>query len=60
MTSMLPPVSKIKTKGAPKCHRSKKSTKRDPLYFEHVDASLRHPDKTHVLQKQKTSWRPKV
>jgi len=40
MTSMLPPVSKIKTKGATKSHRSKKSTKRDPLYFEHVDAFI--------------------
>jgi len=34
MTSMLPPASKIKTKGAPKSHRSKKSTKRDPSYFD--------------------------
>jgi len=40
MTSMLPPASKIKTKGGPKSHRSKKSTKRDPSYFEHVDAFI--------------------
>ncbi|XP_027940169.1 uncharacterized protein LOC114194244 [Vigna unguiculata] len=40
MTSMLPPPSKVKTKGAAKSHRSKKSTKRDPSYFEHVDAFI--------------------
>ena len=40
MTSMLPPSSKIMTKGAPKSHRSNKSTKRDPSYFEHVNAFI--------------------
>ncbi|XP_027940130.1 uncharacterized protein LOC114194217 [Vigna unguiculata] len=40
MTSMLPPPSKVKTKGAAKSHRSNKSTKRDPSYFEHVDAFI--------------------
>jgi len=40
MTSMLPPVSKIKMKGAPKSHLSKNSTKRDPLYFEHVESKV--------------------
>jgi len=40
MTSMLPLMSKIKMKGAPKSHRSKKSTKRDPSYFEHVEAFI--------------------
>ncbi|XP_027926093.1 uncharacterized protein LOC114183319 [Vigna unguiculata] len=40
MTSMLLPPSKVKTKGAAKSHRSKKSTKRDPSYFEHVDAFI--------------------
>ena len=40
MASMLPPPSKVKTKGAAKSHRSKKSTKRDPSYFEHVDAFI--------------------
>jgi len=40
MTSMLSSSSKVKTKGAPKSHRSKKSTKRDPSYFEHVDAFI--------------------
>jgi len=40
MTSMLPPTSKIKTKGGPKSHRSKKSIKCDPSYFEHVDAFI--------------------
>jgi len=40
MTSMLPLASKIKTKDGPKSHRSKKSTKRDPSYFEHVDAFI--------------------
>jgi len=54
MTSMLLPASKIKMKCAPKSYRSKKSTKRDPSYFEHVDAFIQE-DKTHVLQKQKTS-----
>ena len=33
MTSMLPPPSKVKTKGVAKSHKSKKSTKRDPSYF---------------------------
>jgi len=43
--SMLLLASKIKTKGAPKSYWSQKSLKRDPSYFEHVDAfieNLRH------------------
>jgi len=37
---MFPPPKKVKTKGAPKGLESKKdkSTKGDPLYWEHVDA----------------------
>ncbi|XP_004509993.1 PKS-NRPS hybrid synthetase cheA-like [Cicer arietinum] len=45
-TSMCPPVDKVKTKGAPKKGKSKiskrdKSTKRDPSWWEYVDASVR-------------------
>ena len=38
--SMFPPPSKVKTKGAPKkgLKRSERSTKRDPSYWEYVDA----------------------
>ncbi|KAH1232418.1 hypothetical protein GmHk_09G025079 [Glycine max] len=38
--SMCPPPSKVNTKGAPKkpMKRSQRSTKRDPSYWEHVDA----------------------
>ncbi|XP_012570222.1 uncharacterized protein [Cicer arietinum] len=43
---MCPPVDKVKTKGAPKKGKSKiskrdKSTKRDPSWWEYVDASVR-------------------
>ncbi|XP_027189389.1 uncharacterized protein [Cicer arietinum] len=43
---MFPPVAKVKTKGAPKKGKSKvskrdKSTKRDPSWWEYVDASVR-------------------
>jgi len=39
MTSMCPPVDKVKTKGSQKekAKRFALSTKRDPSYFEHVD-----------------------
>ncbi|XP_004506468.1 uncharacterized protein [Cicer arietinum] len=45
-TSMCPPVDKVKTKGAPKKGKSKiskrdKSIKRDPSWWEYVDASVR-------------------
>ncbi|XP_004512852.1 uncharacterized protein [Cicer arietinum] len=45
-TSMCPPVDKVKKKGAPKKGKSKiskrdKSTKRDPSWWEYVDASVR-------------------
>jgi len=40
MTSMLLHANKIKTKGGPKSHQSKESTKHDPSYFEHVDAFI--------------------
>jgi len=42
MTSMVPPMLKVKTKGAQnkKVHRSKWSTKRDLFYFEHVDTFI--------------------
>nr|XP_027188670.1 uncharacterized protein LOC101493161 [Cicer arietinum] len=45
-TSMFPSVAKVKTKGAPKKGKSKvskrdKSTKRDPSWWEYVDASVR-------------------
>ncbi|KAL5128565.1 putative protein FAR1-RELATED SEQUENCE 10 [Glycine soja] len=38
--SMCPPLSKVNTKGAPKksMKRSQRSTKRDPSYWEYVDA----------------------
>jgi len=38
--SMCPPPSKVNTKGAPKkpMKRSQRSTKRDPSYWEYVDA----------------------
>jgi len=40
MTQIVPLMQKVKTKGAQKSkvHRSEGSTKRDPSYFEHVDA----------------------
>ncbi|XP_073223516.1 uncharacterized protein [Cicer arietinum] len=46
---MCPPVAKVKTKGAPKKGKSKvskrdKSTKRDPSWWEYVDASVRCSD----------------
>jgi len=39
-TSMIAPMHKVKTKGAQKtrAYRFERSTKRDPSYFEHVDA----------------------
>ncbi|XP_047149552.1 uncharacterized protein LOC124821675 [Vigna umbellata] len=39
MTSMIPPLDKVNTKGAQKkkLQRTERSTKRDPSYFEHVD-----------------------
>ncbi|XP_052728537.1 uncharacterized protein LOC108327432 [Vigna angularis] len=39
MTSMIPLLHKVKTKGAQKkkLQRTERSTKRDPSYFEHVD-----------------------
>ncbi|XP_004489484.1 uncharacterized protein [Cicer arietinum] len=48
-TSMCPSVGKVKTKGAPKKGKSKiskrdKSTKRDPSWWEYVDASVRCSD----------------
>jgi len=52
-TSMCPPPSKVKTKGALKkvMKRSKRSTKRDPSYWEYVDAY-------HSVQNSNTSDRP--
>ncbi|XP_052723783.1 uncharacterized protein LOC128193738 [Vigna angularis] len=40
MTSMVPPLHKVKTKGAQKskAQRRERSTTREPSYFEHVDA----------------------
>ncbi|KAH1233901.1 hypothetical protein GmHk_09G026233 [Glycine max] len=40
MNSMYPPLEKVKTKGAPKkpLAKQQKSTKRDPSYWEYVDA----------------------
>ncbi|XP_052734040.1 uncharacterized protein LOC128196599 [Vigna angularis] len=40
LTSMVPPLHKVKTKGAQKSKvkRSERSTTRDPSYFEYVDA----------------------
>ena len=45
MTSMCPPIVKVKTKGAPKKGKCKvsdkeKSTRREPSWWERVDASL--------------------
>ncbi|KAH1265974.1 Protein FAR1-RELATED SEQUENCE 5 [Glycine max] len=52
-TSMCPPPTKVKTKGAPKkvMKRSERSTKRDPSYWEYVDAY-------HSVQNSNTSVRP--
>ncbi|KAH1254321.1 hypothetical protein GmHk_04G010785 [Glycine max] len=52
-TSMCPPPTKVKTKGAPKkvMKRSKRLTKRDPSYWEYVDAY-------HLVQNNNTSVRP--
>ncbi|KAL5128022.1 Protein FAR1-RELATED SEQUENCE 5 [Glycine soja] len=52
-TSMCPPPTKVKTKGAPKkvMKRSERSTKRDPSYWEYVDAY-------HLVQNSNTSVRP--
>ncbi|KAH1227765.1 Protein FAR1-RELATED SEQUENCE 5 [Glycine max] len=51
-TSMCPPPPKVKTKGAPKkvMKRSERSTKRDPSYWEYVDAY-------HSVQNSNTSVR---
>ncbi|XP_014500488.1 PKS-NRPS hybrid synthetase CHGG_01239-like [Vigna radiata var. radiata] len=40
LTSMVPPLDKVKTKGAKKrkVQRTERSTTRDPSYFEYVDA----------------------
>ncbi|XP_028220363.1 uncharacterized protein LOC114402006 [Glycine soja] len=50
---MCPPPSKVKTQGAPKkvLKRSERSTKRDPSYWEYVDAY-------HSVQNSNTSVRP--
>ncbi|KAH1262010.1 hypothetical protein GmHk_02G004730 [Glycine max] len=52
-TSMCPPPTKVKTKGAPKkvMKRSERSTKRDPSYWEYVDAY-------HSVQNSNTLVRP--
>ncbi|XP_028185920.1 uncharacterized protein LOC114372519 [Glycine soja] len=52
-TSMCPPPTKVKTKGALKkvMKRSKRSIKRDPSYWEYVDAY-------HSVQNSNTSVRP--
>ncbi|XP_028201811.1 uncharacterized protein LOC114385990 [Glycine soja] len=52
-TSMCPPPTKVKTKGAPKkvMKRSKRSTKRDPSYWEYVNAY-------HSIQNSNTLVRP--
>jgi len=52
-TSMCPPPSKVKTKGASKkvLKRSERSTKHDPSYWEYVDAY-------HSVQNSNTSVRP--
>ncbi|KAH1256465.1 hypothetical protein GmHk_03G006618 [Glycine max] len=52
-TSMCPPPTKVKTKGAPKkvMKRSERSTKHDPFYWEYVDAY-------HSVQNSNTSVRP--
>ena len=52
-TSMCPPPTQVKTKGAPKkvMKRSERSTKRDPSYWEYVDAY-------HSVQNSNTSVRP--
>ncbi|KAL5134458.1 Protein FAR1-RELATED SEQUENCE 5 [Glycine soja] len=49
-TSMCPPPTKVNTKGAPKkvMKRSERSTKRDPSYWEYVDAY-------HSVQNNNTS-----
>ncbi|XP_028188235.1 uncharacterized protein LOC114374760 [Glycine soja] len=52
-TSMCPPPTKVKMKGVPKkvMKRSERSTKRDPSYWEYVDAY-------HSVQNNNTSVRP--
>ncbi|KAH1265882.1 Protein FAR1-RELATED SEQUENCE 5 [Glycine max] len=52
-TSMCPPPTQVKTKGALKkvMKRSERSTKRDPFYWEYVDAY-------HSVQNSNTSVRP--
>ncbi|XP_006577644.1 uncharacterized protein [Glycine max] len=52
-TSMCPPPTKVKTKGAPKkvMKRSERSTKCDPSYWEYVDAY-------HSVQNSNTSVKP--
>jgi len=59
MTSMLPPPSKVKTKGAPKNHRSKKSTKRDPSYFEHVEAFIESSRQDKCVAKTENKMKTK-
>ncbi|KAH1265433.1 PKS-NRPS hybrid synthetase [Glycine max] len=52
-TSMCPPPTQVKMKGAPKkvMKRSERSTKRDPSYWEYVDAY-------HLVQNRNTLVRP--
>jgi len=52
MTSMCPSFDKVKTKGSQKGSASKleRSTKRDPSYFEHVDA-------LHSMNDNSLTWK---
>ncbi|XP_047147469.1 uncharacterized protein LOC124819909 [Vigna umbellata] len=53
LTSMFPPLHKVKTKGAQKSkvQRSERSTTRDPSYFEYVDAFHSTIESSYVRSK---------
>ncbi|KAL5149723.1 hypothetical protein HKD37_13G036485 [Glycine soja] len=58
--SMCPPPSKVNTKGAPKkpMKRSQRSTKRDPSYWEYVDAFHSLQSKNSSVKRSASSSKP--
>ena len=57
---MFPPPSKVKTKGAPKkpMKRSERSTKRDPSYWEYVDAFHSVQSSNTLVKHSASSYEP--
>jgi len=58
--SMFPPLSKVKTKGAPKkpIKKSERSTKRDPSYWEYVDAFHSVQSSNTLVKHSASSYEP--